>query len=387
MPLELDTGNGNFAKIKVVGVGGGGSNAVNRMCSYGLEGAEFIIVNTDKQALYLSSVPQKIQIGEKLTKGLGSGGDPETGRKAAEESREELEQNLKGADMVFIAAGLGGGTGTGAAPVIADIAKSCDALTVAFVTMPFAFEGKPRNSAAEDGYRQLAERVDSIVRVPNDKLLTIMGKNTTLLESFRLADDALRQGIQGLTEIIAKPAMINLDFADVKSVMKEHGTAHMGIGIAYGEDKVIEATKQAIMSPLLDTNMQGAKGVIINFIVDKTCGLPEIDEAMKLVREAADDNANLFMGADIDMNLQDEVRVTVIATGFGMGKAAHLTSEKKPSSQSGSFKAKVDALGNSGEPTLFSSSSQIGSFDYSGEDELEIPRFEKKSPRRIRTGE
>ena len=225
MPLGLDTENANFTKIKVIGVGGGG-NAVNRMVAYGLEGAEFIVVNTDKQALYLSNTPEKIQIGEKLTKGLGSGGDPSIGEKAAEESREELEQAVKGADLVFIAAGLGGGTGTGAAPVVAELAKNSDALTVAFVTTPFWFEGTPRSKAAHEGYEKLRGCVDSIVKVPNDKLLEMAGKNTPLMESFKLADDALRQGIQGLTEIIVKPSFMNLDFADVKKVMRNSGSAH-----------------------------------------------------------------------------------------------------------------------------------------------------------------
>ena len=222
--------------------------------------------------MYFSNAPHKIQIGEKLTKGLGSGANPDIGRRAAEESRDELEQVLKGADLVFIAAGLGGGTGTGAAPVIAEIAREVGALTVAFVTMPFWFEGKPRAKSAEEGFTKLMDSVDSIVKVPNDKLLEIMGKNTPLLESFKLADDALRQGIQGLTDLIAKPALINLDFADVKSVMVERGIAHMGIGVGYGEEKVVDAAKQAIMSPLLDTTIQGAKGIIFNVPGDRTCG-------------------------------------------------------------------------------------------------------------------
>ena len=320
MPFEFDNNNANFAKIKVLGIGGGGNNAVNRMVSYGLEGAEFIVVNTDKQALYLSNAPQKLQIGEKLTKGLGSGGQPEMGRMAAEESREDIEQLLKGADLVFIAAGLGGGTGTGAAPVVAEIAKSLNILTVAFVTMPFWFEGKPRARAAAEGFATLSAIVDSIVKVPNDRLLDIMGKNTPMLESFKMADDALRQGIQGLTDLIAKPALINLDFADVRTVMQERGVAHMGIGVGYGENKVVDAAKQAIMSPLLDTTIQGARGIIFNITGDKTCGLSETEEAVKLIQSAADPQANIFIGADIDMSLEDEVRITVIATGFNSGE-------------------------------------------------------------------
>ncbi len=369
MSLELDNSNGNFAKIKVIGVGGGGGNAVNRMVSYGLEGAEFIAVNTDKQALFLSNAPQKIQIGEKLTKGLGSGANPEIGKKAAEESREELEQVLKGADLVFIAAGLGGGTGTGAAPIVAEIARECGALTVAFVTMPFWFEGKPRIKSAEEGFSRIMDVVDSVVKIPNDKLLEIMGKNTPLLESFKLADDALRQGIQGLTDLIAKPALINLDFADVKSVMMERGIAHMGIGVGYGENKVVDAAKQAIMSPLLDTTIQGAKGIIFNVTGDRTCGLAEIEEAVKLIQGAADPQANIFIGADIDLNLEDEVRITVIATGFGLAK--------KPQKEIiDTIKEKVDKI--SGGNTI-----EKPNYEYFDDEEPELPIFLKKSPKRI----
>ena len=317
MPLEFDTNNGNFAKIKVVGIGGGGGNAVNRMVSYGLQGAEFIVVNTDKQALYLSNSPQKIQIGEKLTKGLGSGGNPDMGRQAAEESRDDIEQALRGADLVFIAAGLGGGTGTGAAPVVAKIAREMNILTIAVVTMPFWFEGKPRMKSAEKGFEQLKDIVDSIIRVPNDKLLEIMGKNTPLLESFKMADDALRQGIQGLTDLIAKPALINLDFADVRAVLSERGIAHMGIGVGSGPNKVVDAARQAVMSPIMDTNIEGARGIIFNITGDETCGLAEVEEAVKFIQDAADPQANYFIGADVDPNLDDEVRITVIATGFG----------------------------------------------------------------------
>lgn len=323
MPLEFDTNNGNYAKIKVVGIGGGGGNAVNRMVSYGLQGAEFIVINTDKQALYLSNCPQKVQIGEKLTKGLGSGGNPDVGRQAAEESKDDIEQVLRGADLVFVAAGLGGGTGTGAAPVVAKIARELNILTIAVVTMPFWFEGKPRAKAAEKGFEQLKDIVDSIIRVPNDKLLEIMGKNTPLLESFKMADDALRQGIQGLTDLIAKPALINLDFADVRSVLSERGIAHMGIGVGTGPNKVIDAARQAVMSPMLDTNIEGARGIIFNITGDESCGLAEVQEAVKFIQDAADPQANYFLGADVDPNLDDEVRITVIATGFGSGPDNH----------------------------------------------------------------
>lgn len=316
MPIDFDMENSNFAKIKVVGVGGGGGNAVNRMVSYGLQGVEFIVVNTDKQALYMSNAPHKIQIGDKLTRGLGSGANPEVGRRAAEESREELEEALRDADLVFIAVGLGGGTGTGAAPVIANIAKQCDCLTVAFATMPFWFEGRPRQQAALKGYEELKAEVDCIAKIPNDRLLAVAGKNTPFLESFKLADDALRQGIQGITDLIAKPAMINLDFNDLRTIMMERGAAHMGIGIGYGENKVMDAAKQAMISPLLETNIEGAKGIIFNVTGDSTMALPEIEEAFKMLQTAADPSANIVLGVDMDPNLEDEVHITIIATGF-----------------------------------------------------------------------
>lgn len=378
MSFEFDTGNGNFAKIKVIGVGGGGGNAVNRMVTYGLQGAEFIVVNTDKQALYLSNAPQKVQIGEKLTKGLGSGANPDIGRKAAEESRDELEQIIKGSDLVFVAAGLGGGTGTGAAPVIAEIAKEYNILTVAFVTMPFWFEGKPRAKSAENGFEQLKNTVDSIVKIPNDKLLEMMGKNTPLLESFKMADDALRQGIQGLTDLIAKPALINLDFADVRTVMMERGVAHMGIGVGYGENKVVDAAKQAILSPLLDTTIQGARGIIFNVTGDRTIGLAEIEEAVKLIQSAADPQANMFIGADIDPNLEDEVRITVIATGFGSVKQEAAAAKKNPSVDARrTFTDKLDSF--AGSRTI-----EERNLDLYEEDEPVLPVFLKKSPKRLR---
>lgn len=385
MPLGLDTENANFTKIKVIGVGGGGGNAVNRMVAYGLEGAEFIVVNTDKQALYLSNTPEKIQIGEKLTKGLGSGGDPSIGEKAAEESREELEQAVKGADLVFIAAGLGGGTGTGAAPVVAELAKNNDALTVAFVTTPFWFEGTPRSKAAHEGYEKLRGCVDSIVKVPNDKLLETAGKNTPLGESFKLADDALRQGIQGLTEIIVKPSFMNLDFADVKKVMRNSGTAHMGIGVAKGENRVIDAVKQAILSPLLDTTIQGAKGIILNMIVDPACALPEIEEASRVLKASASPDAETMLGVDIDTSLEDEVRVTVIATGFDSAYSAKEPA-KKPAR--GGVIDKIGQHDGEEDPALPGrlqiEPNTIKPIDYSEGIELEIPEFKHLSPKRIR---
>lgn len=316
MPLEIDIEQDSIAKIKVIGVGGAGGNAVNRMIDHGLTGAEFFAVNTDKQALLLSRSKNKIQIGEKLTGGLGVGGDPAIGRRAAEESIDELTEMIEGANLIYIAAGLGGGTGTGAAPIIAELARQKNILTVAVVTMPFLFEGSQRLTRAKNGYETLREAVDTIVTIPNDKLLQVIGKGTSMLEAFRVADDVLRQGIQGITELIVKPALVNLDFADVRTVMSERGIAHMGIGVGYGDNKTMDAAKQAIQSPLLETSIEGARGILYNVTGDPSMSLLEIEEAANLIRQAADPEANIFFGADTDDSLEDEVRITVIATGF-----------------------------------------------------------------------
>ncbi len=305
-----------FASIKVVGCGGGGNNAVNRMVDAGLRGVEFISVNTDRQALNLSSAQTKIQIGEKLTKGLGAGAVPEVGRRAAEESREEIAQALKGADLVFITAGMGGGTGTGAAPIVAEIARDLGTLTIAVVTKPFTFEGKQRMKNAEAGIEELKQHVDTLVVIPNDRLLQVVNKGTSMLEAFRIADDVLRQGIQGISDLIAVPAMINLDFADVKTVMESGGMAHMGIGVGSGENKLVEAAKNAISSPLLETNIDGARAVLINVTGGPDISIVDINEAANLIMEAADPDANIIFGAGIDEKMEDEVRITVIATGF-----------------------------------------------------------------------
>jgi cell division protein FtsZ len=305
-----------FATIKVVGCGGGGNNAVNRMVDAGLRGVEFISINTDRQALGTSNAQVKIQIGEKLTKGLGAGAIPEVGRRAAEESREEIASALKGADLVFITAGMGGGTGTGAAPVVAEIARDLGTLTIAVVTKPFNFEGKQRMKNAEAGIAELKQHVDTLVVIPNDRLLQVVNKGTTMLEAFRIADDVLRQGIQGISDLIAVPAMINLDFADVKTVMESGGMAHMGIGIGRGENKLVEAAKNAIASPLLETNIDGARAVLINVTGGEDISIVDINEAANLVMEAADPDANIIFGAGIDETMGDEVRITVIATGF-----------------------------------------------------------------------
>ena len=305
-----------FATIKVVGCGGGGNNAVNRMVDAGIRGVEFISINTDRQALSQANAQVKIQIGEKLTKGLGAGAIPEVGRRAAEESREEIASALKGADLVFITAGMGGGTGTGAAPIVAEIARDLGTLTIAVVTKPFNFEGKQRMKNAEAGIAELKQHVDTLVVIPNDRLLQVVNKGTTMLEAFRIADDVLRQGIQGISDLIAVPAMINLDFADVKTVMESGGMAHMGIGTGSGENKLVEAAKNAISSPLLETNIDGARAVLINVTGGEDISIVDINEAANLVMEAADPDANIIFGAGIDETMGDEVRITVIATGF-----------------------------------------------------------------------
>ncbi|RQD74131.1 MAG: cell division protein FtsZ [Candidatus Syntrophonatronum acetioxidans] len=314
--IEFDNEMEQFAQIKVIGIGGGGSNAVNRMIEAHLRGVDFIAVNTDAQALYLAKANVKVQIGEKLTKGLGAGANPEIGRQAAEESREEIQQILKGADMVFVTAGMGGGTGTGAAPIIAEVAKELGSLTVGVVTKPFSFEGKKRFTQADDGIEILKDKVDTLIIIPNDRLLQVVEKRTPIVEAFRIADDVLRQGVQGISDLIAVPGLINLDFADVKTIMLETGSALMGIGVGSGENRTMDAAKTAISSPLLETSIEGARGVLLNITGGSDLGLFEVNEAADIVAEAADPDANIIFGAVIDESLQDEVRVTVIATGF-----------------------------------------------------------------------
>ena len=313
--FEQDYETANFAQIKVIGVGGAGCNAINRMVQYGLRGVEFIAVNTDRQALYLSKSETKIQIGEKLTRGLGAGADPEIGRKAADESREMLSEAIKGADMVFITAGMGGGTGTGAASIVAECAKELGVLTVGVVTKPFTFEGKVRMRNAEIGIAALKPIVDTLITIPNDKLIDLVGR-ASLPDALRVADDVLRQGIQGISDLIAVPAMINLDFADVKPIMKEKGLAHMGIGSANGEKRAAEAARQAIESPMLETSINGARGVLMNITGGPDLSLLEVNEAAEIIAESADPEANIIFGADIDEAMGDSLRITVIATGF-----------------------------------------------------------------------
>jgi cell division protein FtsZ len=309
--------SGNYlAVIKVVGVGGGGTNAVNRMVDAGLRGVEFIAVNTDAQALLMCDADVKIHIGSKITRGLGAGADPAIGLEAATESRDDLKEALKGADMVFVTAGKGGGTGTGAAPVIAEIARELGALTVGVVTRPFGFEGRKRADQAEGGIRQLREKVDTLIIIPNDRLLQVVEKRTSIVDAFRIADDVLRQGVQGITDLITVPGLINLDFADVRTIMRQAGSALMGIGVAGGENRAAEAAKAAISSPLLEASVEGATGILLNITGGSDMGLFEVNEAAEIIGSAADGDANIIFGAVIDEQLGDQVRVTVIATGF-----------------------------------------------------------------------
>jgi cell division protein FtsZ len=306
----------NFARIKVLGVGGGGSNAVNRMIEEGLRGVEFTAVNTDAQALLLSNAPNRVRIGDKLTKGLGSGGDPTIGGKAAEESSDELYEVINGADMVFITAGMGGGTGTGSAPVIAHIARETGALTIGVVTKPFSFEGSRRRAVAEDGISKLKEHVDTLIAIPNDRLLEIVDKRASMQQAFGVADDVLRQGIQGISELITVPGLINLDFADVRSIMAEGGAALMAIGRGEGENKAVDAAEQAIASALLDVTIDGARGILFNVTGGPDMTLFEVNEAAEIIRKTAHPEVNIIFGAVIDESMDDKIRITVIATGF-----------------------------------------------------------------------
>ncbi|PYZ93232.1 cell division protein FtsZ [Salipaludibacillus keqinensis] len=329
--LEFEMDMEQLATIKVIGVGGGGSNAVNRMIENGLQGVDFIAVNTDAQALHLSKADHKLQLGGKLTRGLGAGANPEIGKKAAEESRDQLEEQLTGADMVFITAGMGGGTGTGAAPVIAEIAKEAGALTVGVVTRPFTFEGRKRMLQATNGIAALKEKVDTLIVIPNDRLLEIVDKNTPMLEAFREADNVLRQGVQGISDLIAVPGLINLDFADVKTIMSEKGSALMGIGVATGESRAAEAAKKAISSPLLETSVDGAQGVLMNITGGTNLSLFEVHEAAEIVSTASDSEVNMIFGSVINENLKDEIVVTVIATGFDEMQAEKPATSSRPS--------------------------------------------------------
>ncbi|MEU4898076.1 cell division protein FtsZ [Streptomyces sp. NPDC044780] len=325
-----------LAVIKVVGIGGGGVNAINRMIEVGLKGVEFIAINTDAQALLMSDADVKLDVGRELTRGLGAGANPEVGRKAAEDHREEIEEVLKGADMVFVTAGEGGGTGTGGAPVVANIARSLGALTIGVVTRPFTFEGRRRANQAEDGIAGLRDEVDTLIVIPNDRLLSISDRQVSVLDAFKSADQVLLSGVQGITDLITTPGLINLDFADVKSVMSEAGSALMGIGSARGDDRAVAAAEMAISSPLLEASIDGARGVLLSISGGSDLGLFEINEAAQLVSEAAHPEANIIFGAVIDDALGDEVRVTVIAAGFDGGQPPAKNRDKVLGSYGGS---------------------------------------------------
>lgn len=313
----MANGSDYYAKIKVIGVGGGGMNAVNRMIDSGLSGVDYIAMNTDTQVLGLSGAKSKLQLGGSLTRGLGAGGNPEVGRGSAEESRQEIRRLLEGADMIFIAAGMGGGTGTGAAPVIAELSKELGALTVAVVTKPFTFEGKQRGRVSDVGVKELRDRVDTLITIPNDRLLTVVEKRASLRDAFQVADDVVRQGVQGISDIITIPGMINVDFADVKTIMENQGTALMGIGQATGEQKAVHAAELACASPLLETTIDGARGVLINITGGPDLTLSEVYDAADIIYKACDgDNVNVIFGTVIDESLANEVRITVLATGF-----------------------------------------------------------------------
>lgn len=347
-----------FAQIKVVGVGGSGANVVNRMVDTGVKGVEFIAVNTDTQNLQSSKANKKIHIGKTITRGLGAGADPEVGRKAAEESSEDIEEALKGADMVFVTCGEGGGTGTGAAPVVASIARQVGALTVGFVTKPFGFEGEKRKRSAEEGVEELKEHVDTLITIPNDRLLQTIEKKTTMLDAFSVVDDVLRQGVQGISDLITIHGLINVDFADVKMIMSNAGSALMGIGIGSGENRAVEAARKAINSPLLELSINGAKGVLFNVTGGSDLGMFEIDEAAKVITEAVDPDANIIFGAVIDPSLSNELKITVIATGFEGPKTTS-----------------IGAIGTTTSKNIFEEDT---SFEEDIDEELEIPAFIRK---------
>ncbi len=328
MPFEIDNDFDNIVQIKVIGVGGGGGNAIDRMVTMGVKGVEFISVNTDKQALYRSKATQKIQIGEKVTHGKGAGSKPEMGQKAADESREAIAAAIRGSDMVFITAGMGGGTGTGAAPIVAEIARDMGVLTVGIVTKPFTFEGRRRMEQAEEGISALREHVDSLVVIPNERLKLVSEQKITLLNAFSIADDVLRQGVQSISDLIKLPGLVNLDFADVTAVMKDAGYAHMGVGRSSGKDKAETAANMAISSPLLETAINGAKGVIINITSSPDIGLDEIETASSMISAQAHEDANIIWGAAFDESMDDEMSVTVIATGFSSSTGSELPADK-----------------------------------------------------------
>jgi cell division protein FtsZ len=379
--LEFDTNLDSLATIKVIGVGGGGNNAVNRMIEHGVQGVEFIAVNTDAQALNLSKAETRMQIGGKLTRGLGAGANPEVGKKAAEESREQIEEVLAGADMVFVTAGMGGGTGTGAAPVIAQIARELGALTVGVVTRPFTFEGRKRSTQAQGGISSMKEAVDTLIVIPNDRLLEIVDKSTPMLEAFREADNVLRQGVQGISDLIATPGLINLDFADVKTIMSNKGSALMGIGVAAGENRATEAAKKAISSPLLEKSIDGAQGVLMNITGGSNLSLYEVQEAADIVASASDQEVNMIFGSVINDNLKDEILVTVIATGFNED-----ISQPKPTSRPGFGQQKQSVAPTKPQREIIREEEYNepvrSNTSHSSDDTLDIPTFLRNRNRR-----
>ena len=371
--------NNYLAVIKVVGVGGGGTNAVNRMIEEGIRGVEFVAINTDAQALAISDADIKVHIGTDLTRGLGAGANPEIGRKAADESRDDIQEALEGADMVFITCGEGGGTGTGAAPIVADIAMNdIGALTVAVVTKPFTFEGRKRKKSAEEGINTLSQSVDTMIVIPNDKLLDIAEKKTTMLEAFAMADAVLSQGTQGITDLITVPGVINLDFADVKTIMKQAGTAMMGIGTASGDNRSVDAAQQAISSPLLESSIDGATRVLLSIAGSKDLGIQEINDAADLVANAVDPEANIIFGTVVDESLGDQVRITVIATGFS---DSNVNRQDDLFTSSSSKSSDRDPLGSHAAPAQKSAPTRnIGGTEVPnfGNDQFELPDFLKR---------
>jgi cell division protein FtsZ len=365
------TGPQNYlAVIKVVGIGGGGVNAVNRMIDVGLKGVEFIAVNTDAQALLMSDADVKLDIGRELTRGLGAGADPEVGRQAAEEHRDEIEEVLKGSDMVFITAGKGGGTGTGGAPIVAEVAKSLGALTIGVVTRPFSFEGRQRAANADKGIINLKEKVDTLIVIPNDRLIEVSEVTTSFLEAFRMADEVLLQGVQGITDLITTPGLINLDFADVKAVMTEAGSSLMGIGTARGENRSTEAARMAISSPLLEASIDGARGVLLNIAGGSDLGLSEVNEAASIISAAAHPDANIIFGAVVDDTLGDEVRVTVIAAGFDRWGQHEAEQIVRPDEEIFSLSAVDDV-----EPGFLGENEREERLVFDADEDLEIPSF------------
>lgn len=377
--MEKRTELDNFASIKVVGVGGSGGNAVTRMINSKLRGIDFVAINTDAQALAHNEAPIKIQIGKETTRGLGAGADPEIGRRAVEENKEEIYEALKGTDMVFVTCGMGGGTGTGASPFVADIAKELGALTVGVVTKPFAFEGLRRRKVAENGITELKERVDTLITIPNDRLLQVIDKKTSLFDAFGIVDDVLRQGVQGISDLIVLHGIINVDFADVKAIMANAGSALMGIGRGSGDNRAIEAARSAIESPLLELSIDGAKGILFNITGGPDLGMYEIDEAAKAITEAADPDANIIFGAIIDEAMQGEVKITVIATGF---EGEDRKSPRKPvvAADTGVFSSQVintsnRSFGENIDRNRFLAPEEPEVEEKNEEDELDVPAF------------